>query len=81
MPFQNKLENSSESVCGLVFYLSDLNISSNDDVVPVPLQNVKIDARVVDFVSEIAVTQSYVNVESSPIEEVSHRRGGVRDSI
>ena len=80
MPFQNKLENSSESVCGLVFYLSDLNISSNDDVVPVPLQNVKIDARVVDFVSEIAVTQSYVNVERGGLY-VSHRRGGVRDSI
>ena len=47
MPFQNKLGKSSESVCGLVFYLSDLNISSRDDVVPVPLQDVKINAKIV----------------------------------
>ena len=70
MPFQNKLGKSSESVCGLVFYLSDLNISSQDDVVPVPLQDVKINAKIVDFVSEITVTQSFVNVENNPIEVV-----------
>ena len=70
MPFQNELGKSSESVCGLVFYLSDLNISSQDDVVPVPLQDVKINAKIVDFVSEITVTQSFVNVENNPIEAV-----------
>ena len=70
MPFQNKLGKLSESVCGLVFYLSDLNISSQDDVVPVPLQDVKINAKIVDFVSEITVTQSFVNVENNPIEVV-----------
>ena len=70
MSFEKKIGSSSESSCGLVFHLSDLNISSEDDVVPVPLQKVEIEAKIVDFVSEIAVTQSYVNVESNPIEVV-----------
>ena len=70
MPFTNKLGDSSESSCGLVFHLSDLNISSEDDLVPVPLQYVNIEANIVDFVSEITVTQSFLNVEGNPIEVV-----------
>ena len=70
MPFQNKFGNSSESVCGLIFYPSDVNVSLENDVVPIPLQDVKIEAKIVDFVSEITVSQSYVNVEINPVEVV-----------
>ena len=35
-----------------------------------PLKSVHIDAKVVDFVSEIKVTQTYVNSESNPIEAI-----------
>ena len=41
-----------------------------DDCVPVPLQDVKIEAKIVDFVSEITVSQSYVNMEINPVEVV-----------
>ena len=70
MPFQNKFGNSSDCMCGLVFYLSDLNLDISDDAIPVPLQNVKVDAKIVDFVSEVTVIQSYINVENQPIEAV-----------
>ena len=69
MPFLNKFGQSNDCMCGLVFYLSDLNISS-DEAIPVPLQNVSINAKLVDFVSEVTVVQSYVNVENNPIEVV-----------
>ena len=69
MPFRNKLGQSDNCICGLVFYLNDLNISS-DEAVPVSLQNVNIHANIVDFVSEVTVTQSYINAESTPIEVV-----------
>ena len=35
-----------------------------------PLKNVHIDAKVVDFISEINVMQTYVNLESHPIEAI-----------
>ena len=70
MPFQNKIEKHSECICGLVFHLSDLSISCKDDVVPVPLKSVSIDSKIVNFVAEVCVTQTYVNVESHPIEAV-----------
>ena len=64
MPFQNKCGKSNDCICGLVFYPNaELN-----DAIPVPLKKVNINAKIVDFVSEITVTQSYVNVESIPIQ-------------
>ena len=41
-----------------------------DETIPVPLKNVQISTQIVDFVSEIKVTQTYLNVESNPIEAV-----------
>ena len=70
MPFQNKFGSIDDCICGLIFYLSDLNISSHDDAIPVPLKKVDINTRIYDFVSEVTVTQSYVNAESNPIEAV-----------
>ena len=70
MPFQNKIGNSSNCVCGLVFYLKDLQISSQEDTIPVPLKSVNVSTKIIGFVSEIKVTQRYVNVESNPIEAV-----------
>ena len=61
---------SAEIVFVLMFHLIGLSISSEDNAVPVPLQGVAIDAKIVDFISEITVTQSYVNVESNPIEVI-----------
>ena len=70
MPFQNKIGSSSNCVCGLVFQLNKNQLSSAEDCIPVPLKSVHIDAKVVDFVSEIKVTQTYVNLESNPIEAI-----------
>ena len=70
MPFQNKIGESSNCVCGLVFYLNELHISSEDEAIPVPLKGVQISTQIVDFVSEIKVAQTYLNVESNPIEAV-----------
>ena len=70
MPFQNKIGRSSNCVCGLVFELKENEISAADGCVPVPLKNVHIDAKVVDFISEINVMQTYVNLESHPIEAI-----------
>ena len=70
MPFHNQIGGSSNCACGLVFYLNNLEISAEDDLFPIPLKDVSISARIVDFVSEIKVTQKYVNVETNPIEAV-----------
>ena len=69
MPFQNKFGQSSECPCGLIFFLKDLNISS-EEAVPVPLKSVNIQARTCGFVSDVTVKQSYVNVENNPIEVI-----------
>ena len=70
MPFQNKFGQSNECICGLVFYPSEDSNYSSYDAIPVPLKNVNIKAKVVDFVSETTVTQSYINVENNPIEAI-----------
>ena len=70
MPFQNKFGNLSNCICGLVLYLEDLEIHSEEEVIPVPLKSVEVKTKIVDFVSEIEVTQTYVNKESNPIEAV-----------
>ena len=70
MPFQNKFGQSNDCICGLVFYPSEDSDHSSDDAIPVPLTKVNIKAKIVDFVSEITVTQSYINVENNPIEAI-----------
>jgi hypothetical protein len=68
MPFLNVLPGHTGSVdCGLVYYLKHLHIRLP---VPVPLAKVELDVKVVNFVSEIQLTQQYVNKESRPIEAV-----------
>jgi hypothetical protein len=68
MPFLNVLPGHTGFVdCGLVYYLEHLHIRLP---VPVPLAKVELDVKVVNFVSEIQLTQQYVNRESRPIEAV-----------
>ena len=70
MPFKNRIGESSNCACGLVFNCNDSKVLSQDESIPVPLKNVNIKARIVDFISEIQVTQNYVNVEPTPIETI-----------
>ena len=52
----NTANKSSRSPYALVYYLTDPNTSSENGVVP--LQDVKVNAKIVDFVSEITVIQN-----------------------
>ena len=61
MPFLNKLGNFDNMKCGLFHIYHNLPV-------PVPLRNVRLDVNVVDFVSQVTITQEYVNCESNPIE-------------
>ena len=61
MPFCNKIGRFENVKCGLVHMFNNL-------LVPVPLKNVKLDVKVVDFVGQVTITQEYVNRESNPIE-------------
>ena len=61
MPFCNKIGRFENVECGLVHMFNNL-------LVPVPLKNVKLDLKVVDFVGQVTITQEYVNRESNPIE-------------
>merc|ERR1712172_38348 len=61
MPFLNKIGKCENLQCGLIQMVDDLPV-------PIPLKNVHIDAKVVDFVSQVTITQEYVNHESGPIE-------------
>ena len=61
MPFLNKIGKCENLQCGLIRMVDDLPV-------PIPLKNVHIDAKVVDFVSQVTITQEYVNHESGPIE-------------
>ena len=70
MPFQNRIGNSTNCACGLVYHVEDPQNPSQEETIPVPLKNVHIDARIIDFISEIKVSQSYVNKEENPIEAV-----------
>ena len=47
--------------CGLFHIVHSLPV-------PVPLRNVRLDVKVVDFVSQVTITQEYVNCEANPIE-------------
>ncbi len=61
MPFLNKVGKYDNLQCGLVHIVHDLPV-------PVPLKNVHLDVKVVDFVSQVTITQEYVNHEATPIE-------------
>jgi hypothetical protein len=50
MPFQNKIGICAPVPCGLVFHLAD-------EPVPVPLKNVTVNAKVVDFIARVTVEQ------------------------
>ena len=49
------------------FHIGLIHIAQNLPT-PVPIRNVRLDVKVVDFVSEVIITQEYVNRESNPIE-------------
>ena len=53
----SKLGQDGNLQCGLIRLVDDLPM-------PVPLKNVHIDAKVVDFISQVTITQEYVNHES-----------------
>ena len=59
-------------VCRSVPFSTDGNsrIDDESEYIPVPLTKVHVEARVVNFVSQVEVTQKYVNKEKNPIEAV-----------
>ena len=75
MAYLNKGRNNNESVYGLVFSLRDLSLipearpfSNTNAFAPVPLRSVDITTKVVDFISEVTITQTFINVETVAIE-------------
>ncbi|RIA99005.1 hypothetical protein C1645_557241 [Glomus cerebriforme] len=48
-------------ICGLYYIIEEKEI-------PIPLQNVVVEANVVDMISEVTISQTYKNVEKDPIE-------------
>ena len=61
MPLFFKVEKYDNLQCGLVHIVHGLTV-------PVPLKNVHLDVKVGDFVSQVTITQEYVNHEANPIE-------------
>ena len=61
MPFYNKFGNFQNLQCGLIFIIKGNSL-------PVPLKHVNIEAKIIDFMSQVTITQKYVNSEISPIE-------------
>ena len=62
----NPLENWEDFHIGLIYYIGE----ERKFPVPVPLRNVNLNIKVVDFIAEVAVEQEYVNRENKPIEVV-----------
>ena len=54
-------KNSDDFHFGLIHIIQNLPA-------PVPIRNNRVDVKVVDFISEVTITQEYVNRESNPIE-------------
>ena len=54
MPFQNIIREHPSVECGLIFHI-------HNEPVPVPLKNVSIKTKIVDFVAEVTIEQKYVN--------------------
>ena len=61
MPFVNHFGKFQDLQCGLIHIIRDLPV-------PVPLRQVHLNVKVVDFVAEVTIVQDYVNRESNPIE-------------
>ena len=55
-------QNFEEDCCGLISQI-DKNRTN-----PVPLKNVQLNTKVVDFITQVEIYQEYVNSESNPIE-------------
>ena len=70
MPYFKRIGKSLDFASGLVFNCNDSKVLPQDENIPVPLKSVHIKAKIVDFISEIQVTQYYVNVEPNPIETI-----------
>ena len=60
MPFKNPVP------CGLVYCCTTFDNIFHYE--PVPLQNVHLDVKLVNFSSEVTITQKFVNKEANPIE-------------
>ncbi|CAG8681413.1 12098_t:CDS:2, partial [Ambispora gerdemannii] len=54
-------------IYGLVFIPSTNNESRSIDT-PVPLQNVQVEANVVDMIAEVKISQTYKNIEKNSID-------------
>ena len=54
MPFLNIISGCPPVECGLIFHI-------HNEPVPVPLKNVSIKTKIVDFVAEVTIEQTYVN--------------------
>ena len=55
------LNNWNKFRCGLIYIIEDHHM-------PVPLKEVQLDVKVVDFIAQVSVIQEYVNQETNPIE-------------
>ena len=55
-------QNFEENCCGLICQID------KNKTIPVPLKNVRLKTKVVDFVTQVEIYQEYVNSESNPIE-------------
>ena len=57
------------TLCGLIYSFQHLSTSGNESsTLPVPLKNVQLDVKVVNFTAEVKVSQQFVNCEQNPIE-------------
>ena len=65
MPFCNRIGKFQDLQCGLIHIFNGIPV-------PVPLRNVNLDAKVVNFVGQVTITQEYVNSENNPIEVCSN---------
>ena len=55
-------QNFEENCCGLICQID------KSSIIPVPLKNVRLNIKVVDFVTQVEIYQEYVNSESNSIE-------------
>jgi len=61
---------SDMNLSGLLYSLPSTDPYSSPEYVPVPLTSVNIRAKVVNFITEVEVTQEYQNKEKNPIEVI-----------
>merc|ERR1711892_329142 len=61
---------SEMNLSGLLYSLPSTDLYCSPEYVPVPLTSVNIRAKVVNFITEVEVTQEYQNKEKIPIEVI-----------